>query len=112
MINGQVFLLPQRIPHREYTARRHITGRHSFLSLLCRSFLIRAIQVLISANEVMPSGSTALYFMLGAQLFLLPQCVPHREHSDSDNHDNQDVLHSQSCDSHAAGEKCGCDTPT
>jgi hypothetical protein len=88
-----------------------MTGHHNFLSLPCRSFLIRVIRTLISATEVKPSGSAALYFMLDAQLFLLPQCVPHSEHSDNGNHDNRGVLHSQRCDSLAAGEKCGCATP-
>ena len=84
-----------------------------FRAFFVGCFVVRVNQALISATEVKPSGSAALYCLLDdAQLFLLPQCVPHIEHSDTSKHDNHGVLHSQKFDSHAAGEKCGRATPS
>jgi hypothetical protein len=60
-------------------------------------FILQANQVLISSLTVLPAGSSILYYMLGAQLFLCidaalflqPEPVPHREHSNTNNPGNR-----------------------
>ena len=49
--------------------------------LISHLLVLRTNQTLISSVTVLPSGSVMLYYMLIAQLFCLPQHVPHREHT-------------------------------
>jgi len=42
---------------------------------------------------MLPSGSAVLYYMLNAQLFLLPLHLPRREHRNKVNKGNQNVTH-------------------
>jgi hypothetical protein len=66
-------------------------GRHNIHTLLHASFhwslINTASQPLISPIRELTAGSTMLHHMLNGQLFLLPQLVPHREHTH--NHSNK-----------------------
>jgi len=53
----------------------------SVTSLISHLLVLRINQALISFVTVLPFGSLMLYYMLIAELFCLPQHVPHREHT-------------------------------
>ena len=55
--------------------------RYSTASCISLFFILRASQASISSLGVLPSGYGVLYYMLGAQLFLLLQLVLHRRHT-------------------------------
>jgi hypothetical protein len=50
-------------------------------AFICHLFVLRTSLALISSTGVPPSGSVMVYFVLNAKIFLLPQCIPHRDHT-------------------------------
>lgn len=87
------------------TAQRHASGSHSihatFHGLLHRLFLHSSSKPNFDVTYLTSANGTVLYFTLCAQLFLLPQRVPHIEHSNTVTVETG-VTHShEGCDKHA-----------
>jgi hypothetical protein len=60
-----------------------IFTRYSTASCIRNFFILRANHLLLSSTGMPPSGCTISYFILDAQLFLQPQLLPHKEHTDT-----------------------------